>query len=987
MNTPTGQAIGLPNPASKFCVDQGYQLEIRSQNRAQVGYCLFPDGSECEEWAFYRGECAPGSAEPQDTPLPAATKEAPAQLPNPASQNCVDQGGTLSIETRPDGGQYGVCLFDDNRQCEEWALMRGECPVGGIKVTGYLTDAARFCAITGGTYAITGKSGAEDEQGTCTLPDGSQCDVWAYYEGTCDPTSAEAPTPTAVATASAAPSGAAKIVFDSNRGGDYRDLYVMGVDGSGLTRLTEGGAHNFAGPWSPDGTQIAYTSFGLTESDVSVINADGSGGTNLTDRPDASDGFPAWSPDGSQIAFTSRRDGNNEIYLMAADGSDLVRLTEDPADDFAPAWSPDGSRIAFVSDRDRDPGIYDLYLMDADGSGVTRLTDDEAIDYEPDWSPDGTQIAFRSHHDGPADIYVIGVDGSGLANLTGDPAGDPADDWAPAWSPGGDQIAFQTNRDGNWEIYTMGADGTDPANLTKDPADDQLPHWQPVVEAGTAWSTSGQAAIGVTADSVPLKDALADLAPQEVWQNFYNLTQIPRPSQHLEPVREFLVQFGQDLGLETSTDDAGNVIIRRPAAAGMEDRKGVILQAHMDMVAQKTPDKVHDFTKDPIEAYVEGEWVTADGTTLGADDGIGLAMALSILQSETLEAGPIEALFTVDEEYDMSGALGLQPGVLQGDILINLDWETEGSFCIGSAGGEYAQVQATYPEVDATEGMACYELRVAGLKGGHSGVDINLGRGHATKLLVRLLKDASQEDGLRLAGLSGGDANNAIPREASALVCVPESMKGGFLDRVEAFEDIFQQELVAVEPDLQVEAVPADPPAQVMEETAQGTLINILYATPQGVMRMSDAVPGLVETSTNMGIVQVAQGDVAGTCFMRSSVDTALDDLGQMVASVWELAGVDASFTDRFPGWQPDPDSRILALMQDTYQDLYGQKPEVEAVHAGLECGVIGANYPDLDMISIGPTLVDVHTPDERLEVASVQKVYDLLMATLEQVP
>ena len=465
------------------------------------------------------------------------------------------------------------------------------------------------------------------------------------------------------------------------------------------------------------------------------------------------------------------------------------------------------------------------------------------------------------------------------------------------------------------------------------------------------------------------------------------LTQIPRPSHHEEQVREFLVQFGQDLGLETTVDDAGNVLIRKPAAAGLEDRPGVILQAHMDMVPQKTPDNVHDFTKDPIEAYIEGGWVTADGTTLGADDGIGLATAMAVLQSETLEAGPIEALFTVNEEDGMDGALGLKPGVLQGDILINLDWETEGSFCIGSAGGENANVQAVYPQVDVPAGMACYELSVSGLKGGHSGVDINRGRGHATKLLVRLLKEASQKDGLRLAGITGGDADNAIPREASALVCVPESRTNEFLDRVQEFEGIFQKELAAVEPNLQVGAVPADLPAQVMEEAAQRTLINILYATPQGVMRMSDAVPGLVETSTNMGTVQVEQGDVAGTCLMRSSVDTALDDLGQMIASVWELAGVDASFAGRYPGWPPNAESPLLALMQGVYEELYGQEPVVEAVHAGLECGVIGATYPDLDMISIGPNLQDVHTPDERLEVASVQKVYDLLLATLAQIP
>jgi putative hemolysin len=551
--------------------------------------------------------------------MPPEQPQAGAGMANPASQNCVDQGGNLVIEESGSGGQIGVCYFEDNRQCEEWALMRGDCPVGGLKVTGYITPAARYCAITGGTYAITGESNTDNEQGTCTFKNGAVCDAWDYYNGLCDPdqaaesSSATGPTiqplsmevcdgqaqamshtlddlvptqseepltdtvsgvtgtgcqatitgtgeqfesPSAVVAelggmleeqgwtadpmltadgptgtaqgyrkddqicwasagwspdasancpqdqpisacpvtpeqqdytvslncgvktqeGEAAAAGSGLLVFDSTRGGDeIRDLYTMNSDGYDLSRLTRGEADSIAGPWSLDGRRIVYTAFGLTNSTIAAVNADGSGQTSLSEVQGSDEGFPAWSPDGRQIAFTSRRDGNNEIYLMDADGSNPVRLTDEPGDDFAPSWSPDGTQIVFVSDRDQTAGIYDLYIMNLDGSGVTRLTNDSAIDYSPDWSPDGQKIVYRSHHDGPADIYVINVDGSGLTRLTDD----PANDWSPAWSPDGTMIAFQTDRDGNWEIYIMAADGSGTVNVTNDPADDQMPYWRP----------------------------------------------------------------------------------------------------------------------------------------------------------------------------------------------------------------------------------------------------------------------------------------------------------------------------------------------------------------------------------------------------------------------------------------------------------------------------------------------------------------------------
>jgi dipeptidase D len=488
-------------------------------------------------------------------------------------------------------------------------------------------------------------------------------------------------------------------------------------------------------------------------------------------------------------------------------------------------------------------------------------------------------------------------------------------------------------------------------------------------------------------EPVPLKDALGTLEPRAVWQNFYDLTQVPRPSHHEEQIRDFMVQFGQGLGMETIVDDAGNVLIRKPAAKGMEGREGVVLQAHMDMVPQNTPETTYDPLTDPIDAYVEGEWVVADGTTLGADDGIGMAIAMAVLQAQTPPLGPIEALFTVNEEDGMDGALGLQPGLLQGTTLINLDWETEGALLISSAGGEYARIKAPYGEVNTPDGVQAYQVSVSGLTGGHSGTDINLGRGHATKLLVRLLSVAAPEYGVRLAEITGGTAANAIPQEATALVAVPTAQADAFLKDVGEHQEIVRAELAATEPNLSVRAAAADLPPEVMTEDAQRTIIDALYGTPQGVMRMSDAVPGLVETSTNIGIVQAVDGELDVTCYPRSSVDTELDDVAQMIASVWDLGGVEVTFDGRYPGWKANPDSPILGLMKDVYHDLYGQDPNVVSVHAGTECGVVQARYPGMDAVSIGPTLLNVHTTGEKLEIATVQKLADLLTETLTRIP
>ena len=490
-----------------------------------------------------------------------------------------------------------------------------------------------------------------------------------------------------------------------------------------------------------------------------------------------------------------------------------------------------------------------------------------------------------------------------------------------------------------------------------------------------------------SAVKVSFKDALEDLEPQDVFHNFYDITQVPRPSGQMEQIQAFLLSFGQDLGLETIMDEAGNVIIRKPASPGMENRKGVILQAHMDMVPAKDRDLDFDFATDPIEAFVSGDYLVTEGTTLGADDGIGMAMIMAVMQSKTLVSGPIEGLFTVNEETDMSGAFGLKQDALQGSILINLDSEWDGVFLIGAAGGGHISVSANYQQVPVPAELAAYQVEVQGLKGGHSGVDIHLGRGHAIKLLVRLLKGAIEPYELLLASINGGNASNAIPREAAAVVLLPEEQVESFTEYLQSFENTVKSELSAVEPDLSIELVEIEPPTEMIDQDLQLVLLDALYATPQGVMRMSDALPGLVETSNNLGVVAIQDGQIQVDCTPRSSVDSALEDVSQMVASVWELAGYEVELANYYPGWNPNPESPILELMNATYQEMYGKAPEVMAVHAGLECGMIGGKYPGMDMISIGPTLSDVHSPSERLLIPTVGHVMDLLLAVLENIP
>ena len=486
-----------------------------------------------------------------------------------------------------------------------------------------------------------------------------------------------------------------------------------------------------------------------------------------------------------------------------------------------------------------------------------------------------------------------------------------------------------------------------------------------------------------------MSNEIIKLMPTEVWANFQQLTRIPRPSKHEDKIRQFMVDFGKNLGLETILDEAGNVIIRKPATPGMENRKGVILQGHLDMVPQKNSDKTHDFTTDPIETIIDGEWVKANGTTLGADNGIGVAAAMSVLASKELAHGPIEALFTATEETGMDGAIGLKSGILKGDILINMDSEDEGELYVGCAGGEDANACFNYTEVPVPAESISFKLNVTGLKGGHSGMDIILGRGNANKIFFRVLKEAYKVCGLRLSSISGGNLRNAIPREAFGIVTVPYETADKLVGLVAGLASVIKRELSATEPTLRIELTKTEMPGSLIDEKTQINLTHAIVACPNGVIRMSDSMIGLVETSTNLAIVQSNSETktIQIACLMRGSVDTAKADLGSRMDSVFTLAGAEVSLTGAYPGWKPNMDSPILKTMQQVYLDKYGRIPEIKAIHAGLECGILGGTYPYWDMISFGPTIRSPHSPDERVNIESVAKFWDFLIETLKNIP
>jgi len=477
------------------------------------------------------------------------------------------------------------------------------------------------------------------------------------------------------------------------------------------------------------------------------------------------------------------------------------------------------------------------------------------------------------------------------------------------------------------------------------------------------------------------------LEPKELWNYFYEITQIPRPSKLEKRIVEYMVAFGKKHNLETIVDKVGNVIIRKPATKGMENRKGLIFQTHLDMVPQKNSDKKHDFEKDPIETIIDGEWVRANGTTLGSDNGIGVAATMAVLASKDLVHGPLEALFTIDEETGMTGVFGLEKGLLHGDILMNLDSEDEGELYVGCAGGIDVSATKTYGEESSPKGMTAFKITAKGLKGGHSGVDIPLGRANSNKLMFRFLMQAEADFGIRLAEAAGGDLRNAIPRESYSILLVPEIKAAEFEAFVKGYDEMYKAEFSDTEPDLKFTCEKIAVPAKVMNQADQFRIIRAVFVCPNGVVRMSQAMKGLVETSNNLAIVSCKGGSFVAHNLCRSSVDSAKEATAWKIAAVFQLINAEVKLAGGYPGWKPNMKSPILKTMSSVYNDLYKKIPEIKAIHAGLECGLIGGVYPKLDMISFGPTIRYPHSPDEKVHIESVEKFWNFLVETLKHIP
>lgn len=472
---------------------------------------------------------------------------------------------------------------------------------------------------------------------------------------------------------------------------------------------------------------------------------------------------------------------------------------------------------------------------------------------------------------------------------------------------------------------------------------------------------------------------IKDLSPREVWKHFEAVTQIPRPSGYMQEIQKFLLDWGKSIGVETWQDEVGNIIMRKPATPGLENRKGIILQAHMDMVPQKTPESKHDFLKDPIKTIVKGDWLYADDTTLGADNGIGVAAIMAVMEDNSMQHGPLEALFTVDEETGLFGAFGLKAGELEGRVLLNLDSEEEGVMYIGCAGGIDFSAKMEFMAEEPIEDDIAVKVSLRGLRGGHSGVEINEGRGNANKLMARFLREAIDECGVSLASWNGGNMRNAIPASCEVVVTLPDEAVGELTDIAAKYEALFNSEYAGIEEGITLRVEATEMPDNVVPEEIEENLLDAVLACHNGPLRFIPSIPDTVETSSNLSIINIADGFAEVDILIRSSCESMKEYLALQLSSCFAMAGMKVELSGSYTGWQPNVKSPLLASVKEVYNNLFGKEPEVRVIHAGLECGILSTNYPDMDMISFGPTLLSPHSPTERIEIASVDKFYSLI--------
>lgn len=477
------------------------------------------------------------------------------------------------------------------------------------------------------------------------------------------------------------------------------------------------------------------------------------------------------------------------------------------------------------------------------------------------------------------------------------------------------------------------------------------------------------------------------LEPKALWNKFADLNAVPRPSKKEERVIKFMKDFGAKLGLETIEDEVGNVIIKKPATAGMEDRVTIVMQSHLDMVHQKNNDTDFDFDTQGIQMYVDGDWVKAKGTTLGADNGLGVATIMAILESTDIPHPAIEALFTIDEETGMTGAMGLKGGLLSGDILLNLDTEEDDEIGVGCAGGVDVTARRTYDEEETPEFKTGYLVEVKGLQGGHSGMQIHEGLGNANKIMNRVLFDGFENFGLRISQIEGGSLRNAIPRESKAIIAIDAIHEEAFLAEMKEQANTIKKELKTMEPDLEILVTKTETPEKIMDLGVQEGVTRAIYAALNGVYRMSADIPELVETSNNIARVTIKNGELEIACLTRSSVESSKLDLANTLRATFELTGCEVEFSGDYPGWTPNMDASILKVVTNVYERLNNEKPHVAACHAGLECGILGQNYPDMEMISFGPNIKGAHSPDERAQISSAQKYWKFVLEILKDIP